>query len=157
MQNSPLPSQEGSFGRGTALRGGCDFELVIFFGCFESFEDQRARRAEILKETRGLLDAWCRNPIPGLRLQLPEQDTPGVLWFQLASEDLENRMDVQLVPAFDVLGEGSLPPSRVGGGSLGGDRSPRSGPATHLLAAWAGLDPSLSPGSLTEPVGGREG
>uniref|UniRef100_A0A8C9Q6G5 2'-5' oligoadenylate synthase n=1 Tax=Spermophilus dauricus TaxID=99837 RepID=A0A8C9Q6G5_SPEDA len=100
----PFPSQEGSFGRGTALRGGCDSELVIFFGCFESYEDQRGRRAEILQEMQGLLDAWCQDRIPGLRLQFPEQNMPGVLWFQLVSEDLENWMDVKLVPAFDALG-----------------------------------------------------
>ncbi|XP_077895190.1 2'-5'-oligoadenylate synthase 3 isoform X1 [Ictidomys tridecemlineatus] len=96
--------KEGSFGRGTALRGGCDSELVIFFGCFKSYEDQRGRRAEILQEMQGLLDAWCQDRIPGLRLQFPEQNTPGVLWFQMVSEDLKNWMDVKLVPAFDALG-----------------------------------------------------
>ncbi|XP_054450224.1 2'-5'-oligoadenylate synthase 3 [Pteronotus mesoamericanus] len=95
----------GSFGRGTALRGGCDSELVIFLNCFESYEDQGARRTEILGEMKELLESWWQNPVPGLSLEFLKQDTPGVLQFRLASADLENWMDVSLVPAFDALGQ----------------------------------------------------
>ncbi|XP_047418526.1 2'-5'-oligoadenylate synthase 3-like [Sciurus carolinensis] len=97
--------KEGAYGRGTALRGGCDSELVIFLDCFESYQDQRARRAEILREILALLDAWWPEPMPGLHLQRPQQNAAGVLQFQMASDDRENWMDVTLVPAFDVLGK----------------------------------------------------
>ncbi|KAL4701840.1 hypothetical protein H8959_015844 [Pygathrix nigripes] len=95
----------GSSGRGTALKGGCDSELVIFLDCFKSYVDQRARRAEILSEMRALLESWWQNPVPGLSLNFPEQSVPGALQFRLTSIDLEDRMDVSLVPAFDVLGQ----------------------------------------------------
>lgn len=64
---------------------------------------------------RALLKSWWQNPGPGLSLELPEQDTPGVLRFRLASTDPENWMDVSMVPAFDALGEGCLGNSRGGG------------------------------------------
>ncbi|XP_032954012.1 2'-5'-oligoadenylate synthase 3 isoform X1 [Rhinolophus ferrumequinum] len=95
----------GSSGRGTALRGGCDSELVIFLDCFKSYKDQRLRRPEILKEMQALLNSWCQQKVPGLSLEFPQQDTPGVLQFRLKSTDLENWMDVSLVPAFDALGQ----------------------------------------------------
>ncbi|XP_007936464.1 2'-5'-oligoadenylate synthase 3 [Orycteropus afer afer] len=95
----------GSYGRGTALKGGCDSELVIFLNCFKSYEDQGAHRAEILNEMRAQLESWWMEPFPGLSLEFPEQDVSGVLQFRLASEDLESWMDVSLVPAFDALGQ----------------------------------------------------
>ncbi|XP_042817443.1 2'-5'-oligoadenylate synthase 3 isoform X3 [Panthera tigris] len=95
----------GSSGRGTALRGGCDSELVLFLNCFKSYEDQGVRRAEILNEMRVLLESWWQKPIPGLSFEFPEQDAARVLRFRLASTDLENWMDVSLVPAFDALGQ----------------------------------------------------
>ncbi|XP_045701776.1 2'-5'-oligoadenylate synthase 3 [Phyllostomus hastatus] len=95
----------GSFGRGTALRGGCDSELVVFLNCFQSYEDQRARRREILREMRVLLESSRQNLVPGLSLEFLQQDTPGALQFRLASPDLDDWMDVSVVPAFDALGQ----------------------------------------------------
>uniref|UniRef100_G1TLB8 2'-5'-oligoadenylate synthase 3 n=1 Tax=Oryctolagus cuniculus TaxID=9986 RepID=G1TLB8_RABIT len=110
----------GSCGRGTALRGGSDCELVVFLDCFKSFEDQRAGRAEVLRELQALLDAWGREPGPGLKLESPVQATGGLLRFRLAAVDLENWMDVSLVPAFDALGEwGPRPSAGLGASSLG--------------------------------------
>ncbi|XP_003932282.3 2'-5'-oligoadenylate synthase 3 [Saimiri boliviensis] len=106
----------GSSGRGTALKGGCDLELVIFLDCFKSYEDQRALRAEILSEMRTLLESWWQSPVPGLSLEFPEQHMPGALEFRLTSRDPEDWMDVSLVPAFDVLGQvasGIKPEPRV--------------------------------------------
>ncbi|XP_025745344.1 2'-5'-oligoadenylate synthase 3 isoform X1 [Callorhinus ursinus] len=95
----------GSAGRGTALRGGCDSELVIFLDCFKSYQDESVHRTETLNELRTLLQPWCQKPIRGLSFVFPEQDRPGVLQFRLVSTDLENWMDVSLVPAFDALGQ----------------------------------------------------
>uniref|UniRef100_A0A8C8YJL7 2'-5'-oligoadenylate synthetase 3 n=1 Tax=Prolemur simus TaxID=1328070 RepID=A0A8C8YJL7_PROSS len=95
----------GSSGRGTALRGGCDFELVVFLDCFKSYEDLGTHRAEALKDMRVLLESWWQDPSPGLSLEFPEQGVSGALQFRLTSADLENWMDVSLVPAFDVLGQ----------------------------------------------------
>ncbi|XP_006901074.1 PREDICTED: LOW QUALITY PROTEIN: 2'-5'-oligoadenylate synthase 3 [Elephantulus edwardii] len=106
----------GSFGRGTALKGGCDFELVLFLNCFKSYEDQGAHLAEILVEMRTEVESWWADPVPGLSLEFPEQDKSEVLQFRLASKDLESWMDVTLVPAFDALGQlrsGIKPQSQV--------------------------------------------
>uniref|UniRef100_A0A8C6W2Z0 2'-5'-oligoadenylate synthase 3 n=1 Tax=Nannospalax galili TaxID=1026970 RepID=A0A8C6W2Z0_NANGA len=92
----------GSYGRGTALRGSCDAELVIFLDCFKSYEDQRAHSTKILKDMQPLLESWGRDLGPGLSLQFPEQSTSKQ--FRLTSKDLGSWMDVSLVPAFDVLG-----------------------------------------------------
>ncbi|XP_045152630.1 2'-5'-oligoadenylate synthase 3 [Echinops telfairi] len=110
-------SEGGSSGRGTALKGRYDAELVIFLSCFKSYEDQAPLCAEILSEMKTQLEIWGTDPIPGLSLELPEQDTPGALQFQLvASEDPESRVDISLVPAFDALGQlhpGVKPEPRV--------------------------------------------
>lgn len=63
---------------------------------------------------RALLESSWQDTVLGLSLEFPEQNTPGVLQLRLASTDLENWMDVSLVPAFDALGEGSGPFQRWG-------------------------------------------
>lgn len=100
-------SQGGAYARGTALRGGCDAELVVFLNCFRSFGDQKTRCTETLGAMQALLESWGRHPGPGLTFQFSEPKAAGVLQFWLMSADQENWMDVSLVPAFDVLGERS--------------------------------------------------
>ncbi|XP_023576320.1 2'-5'-oligoadenylate synthase 3 [Octodon degus] len=98
-------SKGGSFGRGTDLRGNCDAELIVFFNNLTGFEDQRHHRAEILADMRAQLECWWRDPVPGLSLQFPEQMVPGALQCQLRSAALGSRMDIDLLPAFDALGQ----------------------------------------------------
>ncbi|XP_055461873.1 2'-5'-oligoadenylate synthase 3 isoform X2 [Psammomys obesus] len=95
----------GAYARGTALRGGCDAELVIFLNCFRSYGDQKTCHTETLGAMRVLLESWGLHPGPGLTFQFSEPKAPGDLQFRLASADQENWMDVSLVPAFDVLGQ----------------------------------------------------
>ncbi|XP_050014883.1 2'-5'-oligoadenylate synthase 3-like [Alexandromys fortis] len=97
--------QGGAYARGTALRGGCDAELVVFLNCFRSFGDQKTRCTETLGAMRALLESWGHHPGPGLTFQFSEPKATGVLQFWLMSADQENWMDVSLVPAFDVLGQ----------------------------------------------------
>lgn len=66
-----------------------------------------------------LLESSWQNLVPGLSLEFLQQDTPGVLQSRLASPDLDNWMDVSMVPAFDALGEGRLACSRPAARSLG--------------------------------------
>lgn len=101
-------SQGGAYARGTALRGGCDAELVVFLNCFRSYGDQKTGHTETLGTMRALLESWGRHPGGGLTFQFSEPKVSGVVQFRLTSADQENWMDVSLVPAFDVLGEGSL-------------------------------------------------
>ncbi|KAK7795495.1 hypothetical protein U0070_011750 [Myodes glareolus] len=95
----------GAYARGTALRGGCDAELVIFLNCFRSVGDQKTGRTETLGAMQASLESWGRHPGPGLTFQFSEPKAAGVLQFRLMSADQENWMDVSLVPAFDVLGQ----------------------------------------------------
>lgn len=64
---------------------------------------------------RTLLASWGRNPGPGLTFEFSEPKASGILQFRLTSADQGNWMDVSLVPAFDVLGEGSPAWFRIGG------------------------------------------
>nr|XP_044988058.1 2'-5'-oligoadenylate synthase 3-like [Jaculus jaculus] len=100
-------SEGGSYAWGRALRGGCDIDFVIFLACFKSYGDQMVHRTAILSDLRGLLESWCWDPQPGLSLQFPQQNESGDLHFRLTSADLENWMDVSLMPAFDILGQPS--------------------------------------------------
>nr|XP_021589943.2 2'-5'-oligoadenylate synthase 3 [Ictidomys tridecemlineatus] len=95
----------GSFGRGTNLRGGCDVELILFLNCFKNFEDQERHRGEILKEMRTQLASGWQDPVPGLCLTFPEQNTPGALQVQLVSAAPETWVNVSLLPAFDAVGQ----------------------------------------------------
>ncbi|XP_076417412.1 2'-5'-oligoadenylate synthase 3 isoform X3 [Peromyscus maniculatus bairdii] len=95
----------GAYARGTALRGGCDAELVVFLNCFRSYGDQKTGHTETLGTMRALLESWGRHPGGGLTFQFSEPKASGVLQFRLTSADQENWMDVSLVPAFDVLGQ----------------------------------------------------
>ncbi|XP_041504138.1 2'-5'-oligoadenylate synthase 3 isoform X2 [Microtus oregoni] len=95
----------GAYARGTALRGGCDAELVVFLNCFRSFGDQKTGCTETLGAMRVSLESWGRHPGPGLIFQFSETKAAGVLQFRLMSADQKNWMDVSLVPAFDVLGQ----------------------------------------------------
>lgn len=111
-----LPSQGGSWGRGTALRGGSDAELIVFLDCFKTYEDLRRLRPNILCEMRAVLKCWEQEPLPDLSLQLPPWNNDGPVWFRLASAGPEKHwMDISLVPAFDALGEEGLVHSRLWG------------------------------------------
>lgn len=68
---------------------------------------------------RVLLESSWQNPVSGLSLEFLKQDMPGALQFRLASPDLDDWMDVSVVPAFDALGEGRLARSRAVARSLG--------------------------------------
>lgn len=103
---------------------------------------------------RALLESWWQNPVPGLSLKFPEQSVPGALQFRLTSIDLEDWMDVSLVPAFDVLGEGFLDCSRVGGKITGNNTGlPILAQPPTCYVTWASLYPSLSLSLGTKHIG----
>ncbi|XP_044541368.1 2'-5'-oligoadenylate synthase 3-like [Gracilinanus agilis] len=95
----------GSYGRGTALRGGCDADLVVFLSCFKAYADQRAWPPENFAEIRAQLEACWQNQPQTLSLQFCPQEDPGALRFQLISATLHSWMDVSLRPAFNALGQ----------------------------------------------------
>ncbi|KAL1768860.1 hypothetical protein HispidOSU_028751B [Sigmodon hispidus] len=98
-------SKGGSFGRGTDLRGGCDVELVIFYNVLRDFKGQQSHQAEILNDIRTQLQSWWQNPVPGLSLQFIEQYSPNALQLRLVSTDLNSWVDINVLPAFDAVGQ----------------------------------------------------
>ncbi|XP_043845949.1 2'-5'-oligoadenylate synthase 3-like [Dromiciops gliroides] len=109
-------SKGGSYGRGTALRGASDADLIVFLSCFKAYADQGAWQPESFTEIRTQLEAcWQKHP-QGLSLQFSAQEDPRALRFRLESETLHSCMDVSLKPAFDALGPlptGSKPRPQV--------------------------------------------
>ncbi|XP_068937785.1 2'-5'-oligoadenylate synthase 3 [Petaurus breviceps papuanus] len=109
-------SKGGSYGRGTALRGVSDADLIVFLSCFKAYADQRSWQPDSFTEIRAQLEAcWQKHP-QGLGLQFSAQEDPQALRFRLVSSTLHSWMDVSLRPAFDALGPlnpGSKPRPQV--------------------------------------------
>ncbi|XP_072462602.1 2'-5'-oligoadenylate synthase 3 [Notamacropus eugenii] len=102
----------GSYGRGTALRGGSDVDLIVFLSCFKAYGDQGAWQPDNFTEIQAQLEACWE----GLSLQFSAQEDPQALRFRLMSATLHSWMDVSLRPSFDALGPlnpGSKPRPQV--------------------------------------------
>ncbi|XP_074061893.1 2'-5'-oligoadenylate synthase 3-like [Macrotis lagotis] len=95
----------GSYGRGTALRGGTDADLVVFLSCFKTYTDQGTWKSENFTNIQKQLEAYWQNQPQGLSLQFSSQEDPLALRFRLVSEPLHRWIDVSLRPAFDALGQ----------------------------------------------------
>lgn len=93
----------GSYGRGTALRGGSDADLVVFLSCFKAYGDQGAWQPDFTEIQAQLEACWQKHP-QGLSLQFSAQENPQALRFTLVSATLHSWMDISLRPAFDALG-----------------------------------------------------
>nr|XP_028566472.1 2'-5'-oligoadenylate synthase 1A-like [Podarcis muralis] len=97
----------GSSGKGTALKGGSDADLVLFLNIFNGYEDQERDRGFIIQEIEKRLKE-CRERIRSdieVRIEKPKWDNPRVLSFQLRSGDFtEEYIDFDVLPAFDALG-----------------------------------------------------
>uniref|UniRef100_A0A673VGP9 2'-5' oligoadenylate synthase n=1 Tax=Suricata suricatta TaxID=37032 RepID=A0A673VGP9_SURSU len=97
----------GSSGKGTTLRGRSDADLVVFLSNLTSFQDQLENRAEFIWEIKKQLEA-CREEevfdvqfeVRGLRWAKPR-----ALSFVLRSPQLQEGVEFDVLPAFDVLGE----------------------------------------------------
>ncbi|XP_007529543.3 2'-5'-oligoadenylate synthase 1-like [Erinaceus europaeus] len=100
----------GSSGKGTALRGRSDADLVIFLNNFTSFEDQFEQRGEVIKEIRSRLKAYHREGKFDVKFedQDPSHKNPRALSFSLRSREhnwLPKEVEFDVLPAFDVLGQ----------------------------------------------------
>ncbi|CAI5797571.1 2' [Podarcis lilfordi] len=107
----------GSSGRGTALKGGSDADLVLFLDIFNGYEDQETNRWFIIQEIEKRLKQ-CRERIRSdleVRIEKPKWDNPRVLSFQLRSGDFTEYIDFDVLPAFDALGHywGGMPDPQV--------------------------------------------
>ncbi|XP_041504169.1 2'-5'-oligoadenylate synthase 1A-like [Microtus oregoni] len=97
----------GSSGKGTALKGRSDADLVVFLNNFSSFQDQLNRRGEFIREIREQLYALQREG--HIRVKFEVQSSwwfnPRALGFTLSSSLLQQEVEFDVLPAYDVLGQ----------------------------------------------------
>ncbi|XP_055091923.1 2'-5'-oligoadenylate synthase 1 isoform X2 [Symphalangus syndactylus] len=97
----------GSSGKGTALRGRSDADLVVFLSPLTTFQDQLNRRGEFIQEIRRQLEACQRERafFVKFEVQAPRWDNPRALSFVLSSLQLGEGVEFDVLPAFDALGQ----------------------------------------------------
>ncbi|XP_067911586.1 2'-5'-oligoadenylate synthase 3-like [Heterodontus francisci] len=103
----------GSSGKGTALKNGSDADLVVFISQFKGFQDQKQNRGDILKIIQQMLRE-CQQCIafeiimsePRI-INLPSglSISPRSLNFQFRSTEQSDSIEVDVLPAFDALGQ----------------------------------------------------
>ncbi|GCC26167.1 hypothetical protein chiPu_0004582 [Chiloscyllium punctatum] len=102
----------GSSGKGTALRNGSDADLVVFLNYFQSFEELRNKRQEILEGIQQVLTECApsiANKISDINITfVPNSNIPPKsLSFALKSKKkYSNSVEFDILPVFDAL-EGS--------------------------------------------------
>ncbi|XP_036619508.1 2'-5'-oligoadenylate synthase 1-like [Trichosurus vulpecula] len=96
----------GSSGKGTALRGCSDADLVIFLSDFKSYQDQINRRGEFLWEIQKRLEECERDQdrMFKVKIEVNRWDNPRVLSFRMKSKKSSHWVDFDVLPALDVLG-----------------------------------------------------
>nr|XP_044988438.1 2'-5'-oligoadenylate synthase 1A isoform X2 [Jaculus jaculus] len=102
----------GSSGKGTALRGRSDADLVVFLNNLTSFDEQFNRRAEFLEEIKKQLEACQREQ--QFRVIFKVQSpwwfwwfTPRALSFTLSDPYLQQEVEFDVLLAYDALGHSS--------------------------------------------------
>lgn len=108
--------QGGSAGKGTALKTGSDADLVVFPSSIKSFASQITERTSIINEIRAQLEACQREKKFEVKFEMSKWKAPRVLSFSLKSKELNESVDFDVLPAFNVLGQlesGSKPSPRV--------------------------------------------
>ncbi|XP_059105146.1 2'-5'-oligoadenylate synthase 1A-like isoform X2 [Peromyscus eremicus] len=97
----------GSSGKGTALKGRSDADLVVFLTNLTSFEDQLNLRGEFIQEIKDQLYKLQRERPTGVRFEIQSSpwSNPRVLSFKLSSPDLQQEVEFDVLPAYDVLGK----------------------------------------------------
>ncbi|XP_077164955.1 2'-5'-oligoadenylate synthase 3-like [Paroedura picta] len=128
----------GSLGKGTALKGNSDADLVVFLDNFKDYKDLAERRPEIIQEMRKRLKEFQENCGEHIAITFEplQNPNPRALNFRLHSPDLRDSIDFDVLPAFDALGQykkGSKPdPQR----DFIIDRPPKLKSLIRLLKHW---------------------
>lgn len=95
----------GSSGKGTTLRGRSDADLVVFLSQLRSFQEQLDRRGEFIREIRRQLVAYQRETGVQFDIEDSSWQNPRALTFTFSSPWLEESVEFDVLPAFDVLGQ----------------------------------------------------
>uniref|UniRef100_A0A2K6GMC5 2'-5'-oligoadenylate synthetase like n=1 Tax=Propithecus coquereli TaxID=379532 RepID=A0A2K6GMC5_PROCO len=102
----------GSFGNGTVLRSTREVELVVFLGCFRSFQEEAKYHRDVLR----LLwkKVWCSQDLLALGLKDPRvaQGVPDALVFTIRTQRTREPITVTILPAYRALGP-SVPNSQL--------------------------------------------
>ncbi|XP_042736032.1 2'-5'-oligoadenylate synthase 1-like [Lagopus leucura] len=98
----------GSAGKGTALRNNSDADVVLFVNCFSSYQEQEEQRGRILAIIERRLYE-CPPASSSVRISTPcykdSRDRPRSLSLTLSSYTSGESIDVDILPAYDVLGQ----------------------------------------------------
>ncbi|XP_028621802.1 inactive 2'-5' oligoadenylate synthetase 1C-like [Grammomys surdaster] len=97
----------GSYDEHTALKGRSEANMVVFFSNLTSFEDQLKWRGEFLEEIQKHLCQLQqeRQFKVKFEIQSSEQQDCRSLSFKLSSPELQQKMEFDVQPAYDVLYE----------------------------------------------------
>ncbi|KAK7795029.1 hypothetical protein U0070_003138, partial [Myodes glareolus] len=97
----------GSSGKGTALKGRSDADLVVFLNNFSSFQDQLNRRGEFIREIQKQLCALQREGRIRVKFEVQSSCVPNprALSFTLTSSRPQQEVEFDVLPAYDVLGQ----------------------------------------------------
>ncbi|XP_054851831.1 2'-5'-oligoadenylate synthase 3 [Eublepharis macularius] len=97
----------GSSGKGTALKGGSDADLVVFLSIFKAYTDQEHHRKEIIQEIERRLKEFKNKEgrYIDVTIEPSKWPNPRVLSFTLRSFDLRDSIEFDVLPAFDALGQ----------------------------------------------------
>ncbi|NWW83830.1 OASL2 protein, partial [Rhynochetos jubatus] len=117
----------GSAGKGTALRNNSDADVVLFLSCFSSYQEQKQQRRHILDLIERRLRA-CRQSLTfTVNISEPRYkgpgNTPRSLSLTLCSKETSESIEVDILPAYDALGQ------------VSGDARPDVGVYERLLNA----------------------
>ncbi|KFQ49870.1 2'-5'-oligoadenylate synthase-like 2, partial [Nestor notabilis] len=101
--------QGGSAGKGTALQNNSDADVVLFLSCFSSYEQQKQKRRHILDLIEKRLHT-CRQSLTfTVNISEPRYKGPGStprsLSLTLCSKDTLESIEVDILPAYDALGQ----------------------------------------------------
>ncbi|NWU28361.1 OASL2 protein, partial [Dyaphorophyia castanea] len=99
----------GSAGKGTALKRNSDADVVLFLSCLSSYQEQKKNRKFILDLIMKRLKA-CRESLRfDVYISEPKykgpDNTPRSLSLTLTSEVTRESIDVDILPAYDALGQ----------------------------------------------------
>ena len=128
--------QGGSAGKGTALRNNSDADVVLFLSCFSSYQQQKQKRMHILDLIQKRLHACRKRLTFTVNISEPRYkgpgNTPRSLSLTLCSKESSESIEVDILPAYDALGEGCERARGRAGASARGRLSLSSRPAGQV-------------------------
>ncbi|XP_009482958.2 2'-5'-oligoadenylate synthase 1-like [Pelecanus crispus] len=99
----------GSAGKGTALRNNSDADVVLFLSCFSSYQQQKQDRSYILNLIERRLHACKQSLTFTVDISEPRYkgpgNTPRSLSLTLQSKENLESIEVDILPAYDALGQ----------------------------------------------------